>query len=248
MRTTTLTMLLILILCSCTENKEHVADAISSKDSLLFMRATGVSTLISDSGVVRYKLIAENWDVCNDSIPGNPATWKFMQGAFLQRFDQNNKVDLYAQADTVYYHKQHLWEMRGRVVINNADGTIIKSEELFYDESDHYMWSNMFTHIEQPDREIEGYSFRSNDKMTDYQITNTRGSFDREAKQRREEEAKQKEEEAQKQAESQRQKDEGNNPNNGLPPSTQSQQHEPNVAPSAPGKLEAEMRRRGRTI
>ena len=48
---------------SCSEAVEHTAEAINSQDSLPFMHSVGVSTLISDSGVIRYHLVAEEWDI-----------------------------------------------------------------------------------------------------------------------------------------------------------------------------------------
>lgn len=245
MKKAAITLLTLLtLLAACEGDREHLAEAIRKGDSVPFLHSVGVSTLISDSGVVRYKLIAEEWDMYkNDSTLQE--TWKFMKGAFMQRFDKSMKVDLYAQADTVYYHNKYLWEMRGRVVIHNADGTIIRSEELFYDEREHYIWSNLFTHIEQKDREIEGYSFRSNEDMTDYKITNTHGSFLRKTKEQKEQEERERQE-AMKTGNAK-----GNRPDSTLAPTspqtTQQTTQQPNVAPSAPGKLEAEMRRRGRS-
>lgn len=163
-----------LLALACEGEQGHSAPAIDDNDSLPFMHATGVSTLISDSGVVRYKLVAEEWDIYNQQ---QPPTWSFMKGAFIQRFDHQMHVDLYGQADTVYYRQQHLWEMRGRVSIRNAEGLVVRTEELFYDEQEHRMWSNVFTRLTTPDRDIEGDTFRAKDDMTEYYITNSKGSF-----------------------------------------------------------------------
>lgn len=144
-------------------------------DSLLpFMTARGVNTLISDSGVIRYKLLTEEWQIYG--IQG-PQTWKFLHGFFMERYDQDMHPDLFVQADTAYLHDQRTWELRGRVVIKNLEGTLFLTQELFWDMSEHTMWNHMPMDIYMPDRDLHGTDFRSNEQMTDYFVTNSSGSF-----------------------------------------------------------------------
>lgn len=138
------------------------------------MRSRGISTLISDSGVMRYKLIAEEWDIYTNT---NPPTWKFMKGLLMERFDESFHIDLHVQADTAYLHDQRLWELRGRVVIRNVEGTLFRTEELFWDMNEHQMWSTQYMRIKTTDQELEGTDFRSNEQMTDYYVSNSIGAF-----------------------------------------------------------------------
>ena len=62
--------------------------------------------------------------------------------------------------------------MRGRVVIRNQEGTVFTSEELFWDMDRHEMYSNMFMTIRKPDEFLQGYTFRSNEQMTRYSVSN----------------------------------------------------------------------------
>ncbi len=151
-----------------------MAEAVDNPDSVAFMRSRGISSLISDSGVLRYKLTAEEWDIYTNT---QPATWKFMKGLLMQRFDQSFQIDLYVQADTAYLHEQRTWELRGRVAVRNIQGTIFLTEELFWDMNDHQMWNNTYMHIITPERELEGTDFRSNEQMTDYFVSNSVGKF-----------------------------------------------------------------------
>lgn len=164
----------IALFCACSEEKEHTAAAINENDSLPFMSATGVSTLISDSGVVRYKIVSEEWLIYGMS---GPSTWKFLHGFFMERFDENMHADLFVQADTAYLHAQQTWELRGRVVIKNLEGTLFLTQELFWNMDEHKMWNHMPMDIYTPDRELHGTDFRSNEQMTDYFVTNSTGSF-----------------------------------------------------------------------
>jgi len=167
-------VLSLAILLSCEGEQEHLANAVSGSDSAAFMRSRGISTLISDSGVIRYKLIAEEWDIYTNT---QPATWRFNKGLLMERFDESFHIDLYVQADTAYLHEQRTWELRGRVVIRNIEGTLFRTEELFWDMSEHKMWNTKFMRITTPERELEGTDFRSNEQMTDYYVSNSAGAF-----------------------------------------------------------------------
>lgn len=159
---------------SCEDERDNTAAAIGENDSTAFMRSRGISSLISDSGVLRYKLVAEEWDIYTNT---NPPTWKFMKGMLMERFDESFHIDLHVQADTAYLHEQRTWELRGRVVIRNIEGTLFRTEELFWDMNRHEMWSTKYMRIKTTDQELEGTDFRSNEQMTDYYVSNSVGAF-----------------------------------------------------------------------
>lgn len=163
----------LLLLAACEGERDHLAQAVNENDSLPFLRSKGISTLISDSGVIRYKLVAEEWDIHTHT---QPATWKFNKGLLMERFDEDFHIDLYVQADTAYLHQQRTWELRGRVVIRNAEGTLFHTEELFWDMDEHQMWNTTFMRITTPERELQGTHFRSNEQMTDYYVANSSGA------------------------------------------------------------------------
>lgn len=140
------------------------------------MHVRGVNTFISDSGVMRYHMVAEEWDIMNGS-QGQAPTWNFYKGLLMERYDENFHIDLYVQSDTAYLHEQYLWELRGRVVVRNIKGDIFRTEELFWDLNKHEMWSYQYIHIVTPERELEGTEFHSNEEMTKYFVSNSIGAF-----------------------------------------------------------------------
>ena len=116
----------LIALCSCTEVHEHTAPAINERDSVSIMTSYGVNTLISDSGVIKYKIVTERWDV---NTIKQPPRWTFEKGIFLEQFDEQFHIEGYINADTAwYYEQQKLWELRGRVHIRNVNGLIFDSE------------------------------------------------------------------------------------------------------------------------
>lgn len=169
-------ILILLLPFSCSGEMEHVAEAVSDQDSLPFLHSIGINTLISDSGVIRYRMVVEEWDIYNGQ-PGEPSTWKFMKGLLMERFDEKFHVDLFVQSDTAYLHKQYLWELRGRVVVRNVNGDVFHTEELFWDLDKHEMYNHQYIRIVTPERELEGTEFRSNEQMTRYSVFNSAGVF-----------------------------------------------------------------------
>ncbi len=160
---------MLIFVVSCGSKDEYHAPAVNENDSLPFMRSRGISTLISDSGIIRYKITAEEWDIYNTT---KPPRWTFIKGILLEKFDSTFHIDWFVQSDTAYCHNQEIWELRGRVVIRNQEGTVFTSEELFWDMDRHEMYSNMFMTIRKPDEFIQGYNFRSNEQMTRYSVQN----------------------------------------------------------------------------
>ena len=88
-----------LLAVSCQEQKEHTASAIHDRDSVAMMTSFGVNTLISDSGVMKYRIITERWEV---NEKRNPSRWIFDKGLFLEQFDEKFHVQSYIQCDTAY--------------------------------------------------------------------------------------------------------------------------------------------------
>lgn len=166
-----------LVLFGCEEQKEHTAGAIHSRDSVAVMTTWGVNTLISDSGVIKYRIVTERWEV---NQAKNPSRWTFDKGLFLEQFDDKFHVQSYVQCDTAYYYDQlHLWELRSRVRVLTKDGLRFASEQLFWDENRHELYSYVFSRLVTPERTLQGTYFRSDEKMTRYYVSNSRGSFER---------------------------------------------------------------------
>lgn len=160
---------------ACSGKDKNLAEAITERDSLPSMRSLGVTTLISDSGITRYKIITEEWTVFDKK---NPPYWAFEKGVYLEKFDSLFRIDASIKADTAYYYeKKKLWELRSNVSIRNLKGDKFDTELLFWDEKKEEIYSDKYIRIEQEDKTITGYGFESNQELTEYQIRNTTGIF-----------------------------------------------------------------------
>ncbi len=158
---------------SCSEEREHTAPAIHDRDSVPVMTTYGVNTLISDSGVIKYRIVTERWEINENR---KPSRWTFNKGILLTQFDLKKHVVGYIQCDSaVYFDKDRRWELRGRVRILTAQGLTFYSNELYWDERNHEMWSYTYSHLKTPDKELQGNWFHSDEQMTNYEIRQTKG-------------------------------------------------------------------------
>lgn len=165
------------LLASCEGQKEHTAPAVHDRDSASMMISYGVNTLISDSGIIKYRIVTERWEV---NTVRNPSRWIFEKGLFFEQFDEKFHVQSYIQCDTAYYYDQKkLWELRSRVSILTKDGLRFTSQQLFWDQASHVLYSNVPSRLVTPDRTLEGTYFRSDERMTRYFVSNSRGSFEK---------------------------------------------------------------------
>lgn len=170
-----LTIISNILFGSCKEDDIKYAAAIENRDSLPMLRSIGVSTLISDSGIISYRIIAEEWFMYDKK---DPKYWSFEKGLFMEKFDKDMKIEAYLNCDTAYYYTDiRLWELRSRVSVRNARGETFKTSKLFWDQHKKLIYSDAYMEIKGIDRDLSGYDFYSNEQMTDYEIHSTKGSF-----------------------------------------------------------------------
>jgi len=165
------------VLAACQNPVEHTAPAIHDRDSVAMMTSYGVNTLISDSGVIKYRIVTERWEVNTNRVPSR---WIFDKGMLLEQFDEKFHINSYIQCDTAYYFDQErVWKLYGRVRILTKDGLRFTSEQLTWDENKHELSSNVFSKLVTPERTLQGSYFWSDERMTRYFVSNSKGSFEK---------------------------------------------------------------------
>ena len=162
-------------LLSCQSEDGANLPNVENRDSLPVLKSYGISTLISDSGIIRYKIIAEDWFVYDRTTPHR---WSFEKGLFLEKFDQQFHVEAYINCDTAYYYEEiRTWELRGRVLVKNTKGETFKTSLLYWDMNTHIIHSPAYMKVDGIEQDLDGYNFRSNEQMTDYIIHSSSGAF-----------------------------------------------------------------------
>ena len=67
-------MFIFILFSACSGNHKKLGAAITERDSLPIMDTRGVTTLISDSGITRYRINTEEWQIYDRK---SPSYWAF---------------------------------------------------------------------------------------------------------------------------------------------------------------------------
>lgn len=170
-----LTVVLSHICLSCGGNSKQYGDAITNRDSSSFVTTYGADMLISEDGVVRYHVIAEEW-MMFDKL--NPPIWSLNKGVYLEVYDSLMQVESTLRADTaIYFNQRGLWQLKSNVHAENVENEQFDTQELFINNSAHRIYSDSAITISQTDRILSGVGFESNSNMTEYYIKHTQGVF-----------------------------------------------------------------------
>lgn len=168
-------MVMLVLFSSCSGRKKELGEAITERDSLPVMDTRGVVTLVSDSGIIRYRVNAEEWKVYDRK---SPSYWAFEKGVYVEKFDSLFQVEASIEADTAYYYdKQKLWKLMSNVHIRNLKGEKFDTDLLFWDQNKKEVYSDRQVRIEQPDQIIYAVGFESDEQMTKYKFFKTNGIF-----------------------------------------------------------------------
>ncbi len=168
--------LLMLLPMGCSSEAPPMGNSVRGRDSLPVMVTRGVSKLISDSGVMRYKIITEEWRVFDRTTPPR---WEFPKGLFLERYDDKFKVNMRFTADSAWLYNQQTWKLRGHVLLEDQEAqSLLRTEELYWNMQTGEMSSNVHTFLRQPNQSIEGDWFRAtvrNGRPTRYHVRQSKG-------------------------------------------------------------------------
>lgn len=139
------------------------------------MLTRDVETLISDSGIMRYRIVTPIWYVYDEV---DEPYWRFPEGLNLDKYDNFFRREANVRADSALYLKnKQLWRLDGNVSITNVMGEKFLTNQLFWDQRMKKIYSDSFIHIERPDKVLEGYGFDSNEQLTRYTVRNVSGIF-----------------------------------------------------------------------
>jgi LPS export ABC transporter protein LptC len=165
----------LLLSGSCSGDRQETVEVTFDPEQTYTMKTTDVSTLVSDSGITRYRANAKEWLVFGKA---NDPYWYFPEGIYLEQFDTLFQVKASIKADTAYYYeKQELWKGVGNVEMQSLENEYFTTSLIFWDQKLQKIYSDQYIRIEQQDKIITGIGFESNQSMTEYKIFNTTGIF-----------------------------------------------------------------------
>lgn len=160
---------------ACSNTKTEVAQGYENVDSLPTLYTRDVLSLISDSGITRYRIEAPTWYMYDNA---EEPYWYFPDGIKVERFDTLFQTEALVLSDTAtYYEDRQLWQLDRNVHIENFEGRIFDTQQLFWDQHRRIIYSDSAIRITTDDEVIEGVGFLSNEQLTKYSILRTSGIF-----------------------------------------------------------------------
>ncbi|MBR2165097.1 MAG: LPS export ABC transporter periplasmic protein LptC [Paludibacteraceae bacterium] len=170
-----LLLAVILSACSSRPNKVGEMKIEKTREQLPVLVTDSVTTLISDSGITRYRIEAARWLMYDKT---EPPYQEFPNGIYLEQFDEELNVQASLKADYAHYNETaELWTLRGNVHALNLEGEQFDTQELKWDQQTHRVYSDSSIHITREKSIIEGVGFESNEQMTKYTILHPTGIF-----------------------------------------------------------------------
>jgi LPS export ABC transporter protein LptC len=174
--TTFLVVVILFIYSSCKPKTEiEKISAITDRAQLPRLHATDITTVISDSGITRYRISTPEWDVYDKAME---PYWEFPVGIHFEKFDENLKVNANIHSNYARFNQyQKLWELRGNVRMTNLSGELFETEKLFWSQSQQKFYSDTLVKITRASSIIHAVGFESNQQLTKYIFKSTRGIF-----------------------------------------------------------------------
>ena len=169
-------VLLFLLSASCGKKKNDLIPNLGDRKTIPGMKLDSVTTLISDSGVIRYRVVAEKWDAYDKA---DDPYWLFPRKVYFERFNDTLVIESTVEADTAwYYYDKKLWILKQNVKVLNLTGERFTTTLPYWSQEKHRVWSDTsFIRIEQDRQVITGHGFESNEQMTKYTINEIVGIF-----------------------------------------------------------------------
>ncbi|MDR0758318.1 MAG: LPS export ABC transporter periplasmic protein LptC [Tannerella sp.] len=153
---------------SCSHDKKEFVDIVFDPETNYTMKATDIFTLVSDSGVVKYRAEAQEWLIFDKA---KEPYWYFPQKVHVEKLDTLFRVEAGFDADTAYYYsKKKLWKFIGNVDARNTAGERFETSLLYWDQNTEKVYSDQFIRVTKDDIVNTGIGFESNRTLTNYRI------------------------------------------------------------------------------
>lgn len=168
-------VLLLLAVAGCKDEVTAVVKHATDPEKVPTMTSRNVQTVISDNGRTRYRITTDVWQMFELSKKPH---WIFPRGVKAEELDSAYETITSIKCDSAYYDEhEQLWDLHGHVNITNSSGDVIMTDQLFWNQNAHMLYSEAFIHIEKQGRVIEGYGYESNERFTTYTLRRVEAIF-----------------------------------------------------------------------
>ena len=173
---TALALLAILAVAACSKERVETKSLNVNIDSLYTARMIKLNTLISDSGMIRYRMIAPVLLIYERPERNE---WVFPQGLILRPYDTVSGNKVFIKADSaIRSTATEEWALIGHVQVQGPEGQRLNTHRLFWQRDQRRLYSHDTTYFFTQGRELRGSSFEATDDLSWYQILNNKGMIE----------------------------------------------------------------------
>ena len=166
-------MVAVIWLSSC-ENNLNTVTLITSKDKTPIEVEINASIFYNDSAKTKFHLTAPRIEDYGGSDP----YIVYPKGLSIDAYDDSAHVNGHLDANYAIDHQNSkLVEADNNVRVVNRKGEKLNTEQLFWDQNKHKIYSNKYVTIQTAKQIIYGDGLVSNEEFTQYKITNIRGTI-----------------------------------------------------------------------
>ena len=168
-------VLMAIVLVACKDEMTSVVKHPTDPEKVPTMTSHDVQTVISDDGRTRYRIETDVWQMFEEAKEPH---WIFPRGVKAEELDSEFNSISSIKCDSAYYDENsQIWDLHGHVNITNSDGDVILTDQLFWNQMTHRLYSDAFIHIEKQGRVIEGYGYESNEQFSTYTLRQVEAIF-----------------------------------------------------------------------
>ena len=132
----------------------------------------GVTSYLSKAGVVKAKLTAPYMLRYFDSVP----RVEFPHSLHVDFYDDSTRIKSYLNAKQAeYFEQQGRVVLRDSVVVISIDGDTLKTDELFWDQNLHKLYTTRDVEIRQRTKTIFGKGFESDEQLKNFKLDSITG-------------------------------------------------------------------------
>jgi LPS export ABC transporter protein LptC len=173
MTTALMVVVVLLLLFSCQTSTTEQIEPVVDRAEIPSLHSMDVQTVISDSGITRYRINTPQWDIYDRA---DQPYWEFPYGVHFERFNEELEIDANIHCEYAkFLERDKIWELTGNVRATNIQGELFETEQLFWNQKTEKIYSDSLIKITQESYIIIGNGFESNQEMTKYHVVQTQG-------------------------------------------------------------------------
>ncbi|WP_241789288.1 LPS export ABC transporter periplasmic protein LptC [Sphingobacterium rhinopitheci] len=139
-----------------------------------------VKVIYSDSAIVKAQMTGPEMRIYHDTTQNKNSNYEFQKGIQIIFYDKNGIESQRIKSDYgLQRAKEQIIEFKKNVVITMANGSIIRTEEFFYDQANKRYYNSVPITFEMKDGRgnFQGTSFTSDDSFNNIKAENMNGFY-----------------------------------------------------------------------